>query len=692
MKRMLFVQSFDQKIEAQQFVADKLIKGLYDFHANGNKVYFAQPYKEDPDLWFYPPQDPTTLRKRIPLNDPKTIIVQDVDDLLYVREQLIKHEYFSYDLETTGLDHRKDGIVGFGCCWGLSPEQTAYIPIGHWVGQNIDHRLFIKTFKPVLENDWFEKCAHNGKFDNKFLRSQLGIKVRGLIFDSILAHWLLNCRTKHPHAIDQAIEEYAQKNVVIPSYSDLIKEIPRRIKHKSIGDLSPERVGYYCGLDCYMTFMLAQETKKDLEKDPALKKIFHELEMPVLEILTEMELLGLQLDPAWYKERIKEMPSKIKEINDQAGKYKEGINLGSTVQLNRFLFKELKLPTNQLKQNKQGYSLDKDALKVLKGTHSIIDLIQEHRKIIKVFSTYVRPIWNERDKSNNKLYPSFNQIGTVTGRLSCNNPNGQNFPTPCREGIIAPEGYVLGSIDYSGCEYRLLSHLSKCEYLINGYLNGNDAHTMIAKLFFPNRDPKEIWMNGKNFRWFGKQLNFSVVYGQHVAVTAEKINATVEETKAKYDLYWSNLPEVKTFQEYCYRKAIACGYSETILGRKRFYDFRDQFYIQQRGFPIECIDLKKNNHPDDAEIFRQCFNATIQGSNADITKLAMIACDHFFRKTGMKTVIILQIHDELVFQIPIGEIDQWQENIPRLMSNVYKLSIPLDVDARIGKNWMEIKG
>lgn len=692
MKKKTFVQMFDHPLQAQQFVAEKIMVGLYDFHAEGQKVYFHQHSYDDSELWFFPPQDPSELKKRLPLNDPKAIIVEDLDDLFYVREQLIRSEYFSFDLETTGLNHRKDGIVGFGCCWGLGKEQTAYIPIGHWEGENIDHRMFVKVFKPVLENDWFEKCAHNGKFDIKFLRSQLGIRVRGLVFDSIIAHWLLNCRSKQPHAIDLIIEEYAEKLITVPSYSELMKEIPRRIKHKNIGDLSPEKVGYYCGLDCYMTYLLSQETKKDLEKDENLKRIFYELEMPVLEILTEMELVGLTLDPSWYKERIKEMPVRIKEINDRAGEYKEGINLGSTVQLNKFLFKEIKLPTKDLFENKQGYSLDKNALESLKGTHPIIDLIQEHRKIIKVFSTYVRPIWNERDRSNNRLYPTFNQIGTVTGRLSCNNPNGQNFPTPCREGIIAPEGYVLGSIDYSGCEYRLLAHLSECPYLINGYLNGDDAHTMIAKLFFPDKDPKEEWMNGKNYRFFGKSLNFSIVYGQDISVTAEKINATIGETREKYDLYWKNLPEVKAFQEYCYKKAIACGYSETILGRKRFYDFKDDYYIQQKGLPIYMIDLKKNNHPNDAEIFRQCFNATIQGSNADITKLAMIACDRFFQSTKMETKIILQIHDELVFQIPIDEIDQWKRNISRLMSNVCKLSIPLEVDARIGRNWMEIKG
>lgn len=682
--------SFDDVLQAYEEWSSSEKKGIPIIE--GSKLYVEfKEYSFKSDDWFWSDVDTDCQPKKEVMLDPKTQTIQTTEEFNQLVNMLLmmKHVPMCWDTESTGLDMWQDGIVGLGVCWGLKPSQSAYIPVGHWVGENIPFNYVIKRLKPILESDQYLKTFHNAKYDIKVLRLN-GVHVRGLIFDTMISHWLLYCREGVSHKIENCLDEYLYKTIKIPTYDDMIKSITSKVKHKNLGDLIPDEVAYYCGLDCWNGLYLYNKLSQELEKQSLVKDVFYNIDLPNTDILADMELRGLRLDLDWYEQQKTKLENEIFAFKVNAELYKDGLNISSTQQLNKYFFEELGLSTYGLTKNKTGYCLDKNALPLLKGKHPVCDIVLDYRSSVKMLGTYINGVLKRRNKITGFLHTEYNMIGTVTGRLSSVNPNSQNFPKEMREGIVPRSNHVFLSIDYSGCEYRILTHLSQCKHMINAYLNGGDAHTATCKLFFPTRHPKEIWKGSKDYRYFGKQLNFSIVYGQSEAQTAEAIGQSIKDVQTLYDQYWRQLPEIKQFMINTYKQAVAYGYTETIMGRRRYYSFTDEFYINQKGRHWKDVVLKmpKDNHKDDAEVFRQAGNARIQGSNADITKMAMIKTNRYIKENGFKTHLMLQIHDELVFEVPFDEVPYVVDPILDIMRNVVKLCIPLDVEYRIRSNWM----
>lgn len=676
------IKEYPSEIEAQ-FAANDY---SFPVEVMGNKLYAFTRVETKKHL------------ERHVLEEPEVWLVTSKDCLLELRALLEKYEskIVSWDTETTGLGIDAE-LVGIGCCWGnpkvLGEVSVAYIPIQCTSGDSLKKDLVLETLKPILESEKHPKVFQNGKYDIKvFLRNN--INVKGFTDDTMILHWLLNCQERVSHKIEDAIRQYYNCAYSIPTYDDLLEQI--KIKgiakaKKTLAMLPSTVVAAYCGMDCYHTWMLLEALQKELKHHPHLQYIYS-IEMECLPILIKLEIKGLKIDYEWYKQKSIEYYFKKQDFVMQFQQWKKGINLNSVKQLNDYFFNELKLPTDNLEKNKNGYSLNVEALKQIKNLHPTIDLLLKYRKTEKIITTYINGILDKVNQKTSRIHPEFNPIGTVTGRYSSQNPNGQNFPVDMRGGIVADDGCYLVSIDFSGCEYRILAHMAQCKRLIDGYLKNEDAHTSVTKLFFPGKNPKDINPeNGKDYRFMGKQYNFGIVYGKSPEGMAIWANKPLEEILKNYDIYWQYLPEVKELMEQTHKKAVAYGYSETLLGRKRMYSFKDPFYIEQKGKPWEYVELRKNNHPHDAEIFRQSFNARIQGSNADLTKLAMIDCERFFSQNNLETSIVLQIHDELVFQVPIEEMAIIPD-LCNIMSSVIKLAIPLEVSCSVGKTWKETKG
>jgi DNA polymerase-1 len=686
--------SFDDVLNACEEWSLSGRKGIPVFDEYRLYIEFTE-YTPWGDDWFWSDVETDCQTKKDVMEDPKTQVIKTIKefDQLVNFLTMLKSVPMCWDTESTGLDMWSDGIVGIGVCWGLKQEQSAYIPVGHWVGENIPFNYVIKKLRPILESEEYLKTFHNAKYDIKVLRLN-GIHVKGLVFDTMIAHWLLHCREGVSHKIENCLDGYLHKTIKIPTYDDMIKMIPTKVKHKNLGDLEPKEIAYYCGLDCWNGLYLYNKLSQELEKQPLVKDVFYKIDLPNTYILTDMELRGLQLDLEWYEQQKIRLENEIFAFKVNAELYKPGLNISSAQQLNRYFFDELGLSTYGLTKNKTGYCLDKNALPLLKGKHPVCDIVLGYRSSVKTLGTYINGVLKRLNHRTGYLHTEYNMIGTVTGRLSSANPNSQNFSVEMREGIIARPGHVFLSIDYSGCEYRILTHLSKCKHMINEYLNGGDAHTAVCRLFFPTRDPKEKWKGSRNYRFFGKTLNFSIVYGQSESQTADATGMTVAEVQDLYAKYWRSLPEIKQFMIDTYKQAVAYGYTETIMGRRRYYSFTDEFYINQKGRHWKDVILKmpKDNHKDDAEVFRQAGNARIQGSNADITKMAMIETTKYIKENNLRTHLMLQIHDELMFEVPFEEIAFVVDPILNIMRNVIKLCIPLDVDHRVGLNWMEVKG
>lgn len=687
------IRSFDSSDDCLDAYLDYVTRGVDKVTQEGNCLYYVDGSDKSADSWFWTYEDTLKAPKKHMLCDPKTQIIKTKSQFIQLFNHLLQleGEVCAWDTETKGLDPFNDPLVGIGVAWGMNEGESAYISLDHIDGTELDWDYVSSRLKHILESDDYPKTFHNAKFDIKVFSCN-GINVQGLVFDTIIAHWLLYCEEGTLHAVEHCIDKYVWKCCDVLSYDELIKEIKGKKLPKNLSSLTASRVGYYCGLDCVECLILFNQLSKELEAQPKVKSLFYDVEMPIIQRLVEMELQGITVDKEWYLNKGKELFFEIEELKKQGIEYKEGLNIASNQQLNDFLFGDLNIDPTGLEKNNNGYSLNKDALKTLKGKHPIIELCIDHRKRVKQLSTFIRGHLSIINKKTGTLHCSFNQIGTVTGRLSCTDPNLQQVPTPLRAGLIAQPNHKLGSIDFSGCEYRILTHESQCKYMIKEYLNGGDAHTAVAKLFFPDKNPKEEWKDGKNYRYFGKQLNFSIVYGQSEEQTSLATGLSLKDIYNKYAQYWEYLPEIKQMKEDTKKMIVSQGFTETILGRRRYYTLEDDFYIKQRGIHWKHIELKKKSSPNDEEKFRQGFNARIQGSNADITKLSMINTHRFFIDNQLKMRFVLQVHDELVFDIPNDEIDVWVDNVPRIMSESYKLCIPLEVDYRIGNNWSEVKG
>ncbi|MEA5581540.1 DNA polymerase I [Nodularia harveyana UHCC-0300] len=589
----------------------------------------------------------------------------------------------AWDTETTDLEPRDATLVGIGCCWGTKPDESAYIPLAHKTGENLNQDIVFAELSPILTSTDYPKTFQNGKFDRLVFRCQ-GIKLAGIVFDTMLASYVLNPDT--PHNLNDISLRYLE--LILKSYQELVP------KGQTIADINIASVGYYCCLQVHATFQLAQTLTQELEKFPLLHKLLLEVEQPLERVLAEMEYTGVCINSAYLHELSQQLEIDLAKLQETATTIAgENFNLGSPKQLSVILFEKLGLSTKYSRKIKTGYSTDVGTLEKLQEVDEtgFVDAMMEYRTLSKLKSTYVDALPALVRPDTQRLHTNFNQTVTATGRLSSSNPNLQNIPIrtafsrQIRKAFLPESGYLMVAADYSQIELRILAHLSQEPILLKAYQENEDIHTVTARLVFEKSDITS------DERRIAKTINFGVIYGmgslkfsRSTGIDKTVANEFIKRFNERY-------PQVFAYLEGVKKQAISQGYVETILGRRRYVDFKNDSLRKLRNSNPEDIDLSKlkNLGPEDAGLLRSAANAPIQGSSADIIKIAMIKMHEVLQKYQAR--LLLQVHDELVFEVPPQEWEELQPQIKSVMENAVSLSVPLLVDVRAGDNWMETK-
>ncbi|MEG4422943.1 MULTISPECIES: DNA polymerase I [unclassified Microcoleus] len=710
-------------------VEKPLEQGGQDAHPTIDKSPPTSEISEENALWFWTYADTLAAQeaKKLPIKPRIIQTTEQLNELVELLETFTdKTSPVAWDTETTALEPRDAELVGIGCCWGTGEQDVAYIPTGHKRGTNLDKATVLNALRPILESENYPKALQNAKFDRSILRCQ-GIKLAGVVFDTMLASYVLNPENSHSlselskkylvesednHSVSESLREYLRNNP--KSYNKLVS------KNQTIADISIREVADYCGMDVYTTFHLVGALKAKLKEadessfpDKSLQKLLLEVEQPLEPVLAEMEYCGIRIDSAYLQELSVQLEKSLKEIEEktyQAAGRK--FNLGSPKQLSEILLE--KIPDEFQKKSrktKTGYSTDAAVLDKLQGDHPIVDDLLEHRTLSKLKSTYVDALPQLVRADTGRVHTDFNQAATGTGRLSSSNPNLQNIPIrtefsrQIRKAFLPEAGWLMVSADYSQIELRILAHLSQEPVLIEAYQNNRDVHTVTAQLLFEKEEitPDE--------RRFGKTINFGVVYGMGAIKFGRSMGKTSKDGKefiAKFNARYSKVFE---YLEKVKKEAIALGYVTTILGRRRYLNFESESLRDLIGRNPQDIhsDRLKSLSRDDAQSLRAAANAPIQGSSADIIKLAMIEVHKILQNYQAR--LLLQVHDELIFEVPP---DEWEELQPKIRSAMESAPtiisamenalpkntsamenapgmVPLIVDIHAGQNWMETK-
>lgn len=587
----------------------------------------------------------------------------------------------AWDTETTSLEPRDATLVGIGCCWGTGRDEMAYIPLGHSQGEMLPLDMVLEALRPVLESAKFPKALQNAKYDRLVLLNQ-GIQLQGVVFDTMLASYVLNPEASHNLA-DLSLRYL---NLVAQSYEDLVP------KGQTIADVDIAAAATYCGADVHTTYLLVPKLRAELEQVPNLHALFADIELPLEPVLAAMEQQGIRVDADYLANLSQRLETDLARIQETA--YQEAgetFNLGSPKQLSQLLFEKLELDKRKSRRNKSGgYSTDAATLEKLQGDHPVVDLVVEHRTLSKLKSTYVDALPTLIRADTQRVHTDFNQAVTATGRLSSSNPNLQNIPIrtafsrQIRAAFIPEAGWQLVAADYSQIELRILAHLSDEPVLVEAYNTNDDVHALTARLLFEKEDisPEE--------RRMGKVINFGVIYGMGASRFAREAGVSRTEAKTFIDRYYDRYPKVFEYLQQMQRQAIAQGYVETIQGRRRYVNFSDSKLRSLRGTDPASIDLEVlRTNGYDAGLLRAAANAPIQGSSADIIKIAMIRLHQLLQT--YQANLLLQVHDELVFEVPPEEWAELEPTIITTMESAVDLKVPLRVEAHAGPNWMETK-
>jgi DNA polymerase I len=615
-----------------------------------------------------------------------TQIIDTAEKLKQLVQTLKQHsdpqKPVAWDTETTSLATYLAELVGIGCCWGDDKTDIAYIPLAHTAGTQLEPRLVLDTLKPILESDRYPKAFQNAKFDRLVLHHQ-GISLRGVVFDTMLASYVLD--PEKTHNLGDLSERYGLE-ITAKSYKDL--GIP---KGKTIADLDIAIAADYCGLDVYATYYLVGKLKAKLREFPELEKLLLDIEQPLEPVLATMENTGIRLNIEYlhqFAQQLNQDLQKLEQDTYQAAG--EEFNLSSPKQLSVILFEKLGLDLRKSRKTKTGYSTNQQVLEKLRGDHPVIDHMLEYRTLAKLKSTYVDALPALVRKSTGRLHTDFNQSVVATGRLSSSNPNLQNIPIrtefsrQIRQAFIPEEGWLLVAADYSQIELRILAHLSQEPVLVDAYCNGKDVHRVTAQLLF---DKLEVTSEERRL---GKIINFGVIYGMGAQRFARESGFKADVGKQFIEKYREQYAQVFGYLEHVKKQAIALGYVQTILGRRRYVNLASDSLKLLRGTNPEAIALDKLNYSyNDAQTLRAAANAPIQGSSADIIKIAMIKLQDILK--DYRARLLLQVHDELVLEVPPEEWQELQPIIKSTMEEAVELSIPLAVDINAGKNWMEAK-
>ena len=596
------------------------------------------------------------------------------------------------DTETTDLNPFRAELVGIGVCWGEGQKELAYIPIGHHqpaellngdATSQLPLEVVLKTMAPWLASANNPKALQNAKYDRLiFLRH--GLTLEGVVMDTLLADYLRDAAAKH------GLEVMAERefNFTPTSFNELVG------KGQTFADVAIPTASLYCGMDVHVTRRLALRLRQQLETMGAkLLTLLEQVEQPLEPVLAVMEATGIRIDLPYLKELSVELGNTLNQLEEQAHKAAGmNFNLASPKQLGELLFETLGLNRKKSRRTKTGWSTDATVLEKLEADHPVVPLVLEHRILSKLRSTYVDALPQLVEAETGRVHTDFNQAVTATGRLSSSNPNLQNIPVRTkfsrriRKAFLPQEGWQLLSADYSQIELRILTHLSGEEVLQEAYRSGDDVHALTARLLL-NKD--EV---SPDERRLGKTINFGVIYGMGAQRFARETGVSQSEAKDFLSLYKQRYPKVFAFLELQERLALSKGYVETLLGRRRPFNFDRNGLGRLLGKDPMEIDLEVARRGGmEAQQLRAAANAPIQGSSADIIKVAMVQLQRQINETALPARLLLQVHDELVLEVNPTALEAVQKLVISTMEQAVKLSVPLVVETGVGSNWREAK-
>jgi DNA polymerase-1 len=583
-------------------------------------------------------------------------------------EQLNNADLFAFDTETTSLDYSKAQIVGVS--FAVTAGIAAYLPLAHNypdAPQQLDRTEILERLRPLLENPHKAKLGQNLKYDAHVLANH-GITLRGIAHDTMLESYVLNS-TATKHNMDDLAKNYLSVSTI--HYQDVAG---KGVKQIGFADVSLEQATPYAAEDADITLRLHQLLSEKLQQHPALYALYTDMEIPLISVLTRIERNGVLIDTAMLAQQSLELAGHIVAIeqhaHDLAG---HTFNLGSPKQIQALLYDQLKLPI--LKKTPKGQpSTEESVLQELAVNYPLPKLILEHRSLSKLKSTYTDKLPQQVNDKTGRVHTSYHQAVAATGRLSSADPNLQNIPIRSKEGrkirqaFIAPAGFKIVAADYSQIELRIMAHLSADAGLLNAFRTGQDVHRATAAEVF-GVAPEQVT---HDLRRSAKAINFGLIYGMSSFGLAQQLGLSRTQAQAYIDVYFARYPGVKHYMDRIREQAREQGYVETLSGRR--------LYLPE----INSRNAARRQYAE-----RTAINAPMQGTAADIIKRAMIAADHWLYQEQPNAKMIMQVHDELVFEVAEDQLDSCTAQIRSLMSSAAALDVPLIVDIGVGNNWDE---
>ncbi len=589
-------------------------------------------------------------------------LVENEDDLLKLRDFFLTNKILSLDTETTSTNSMDAELVGLS--FSVKEHEAFYVPIPE---NREEAQKRVEIFRPVYENEEILKIGQNLKYDLEVLHNY-GIVLKGKMWDTMIAHYLIQPELRHN--MDYMAEIYLNYQTV--HIDELIG--PKGKNQRSMRDLSPTDVYEYACEDADITLQLKNKLEAELQKYEC-EHLFYEIEMPLMPVLAEMEMNGVCLDTESLAETSKQFTQRMmdieKRIYELAG---EPFNIASPKQVGDILFEKLKIVEKPKKTKRGQYVTSEEVLQQLRHKHEIVELILDHRGLKKLLGTYIEALPKLINPRTGHIHTSFNQTITATGRLSSSDPNLQNIPIrgedgkEIRKAFIPEPGCLFFSADYSQIELRVMAHLSGDEQMIKVFREGKDLHAATAANIYK----KPIEEVTRDERTKSKRANFGIIYGITVFGLAERLDIPRDEAKMLIDGYFDTFPQVHQYMEESKEIARKQGYVTTLFGRRRYLPDINSANSVVRGF---------------AE--RNAINAPIQGTAADIIKVAMIRIYNRFKKEGIQSKMILQVHDELNFSVYPEEKEKVERIVLEEMQGAFEMKVPLVADSGFGENWLE---
>lgn len=614
-----------------------------------------------------------------PVHAPKggtaesNVVVHVVDTskkLADLVETLNKAKIISFDTETTSTEEMRASLVGISLA--VKEGEGYYIPVGHRTGTNLPLEEVLPALRAPMTNPKIGKIAHNAKYDYIMLAKN-GLYVSPLTFDTMLAEFI----------VDPGSHNLGLKNLAFVKLGEEMTHIEDLIgkgkKQITMDQVAIESAAPYAVADAETTLRLMPIIQEELQRVNGTR-LLEEIDLPLTPVLADMEMTGIGLDLPFFVETGKRLEKRMAEIEKQVYEaVGKPFNINSTQQLSDVLFKDLGLePPDRGNKTASGhYSTSAGVLDLLRGKHVVVDLVLEHRELAKIKSTYVDALQAALNPDTGCVHTSYSQTGAVTGRLSSVNPNLQNIPIRTEEGRRIRHGFIAGkdsvllSVDYSQIELRIVAHMAQDEAMLAAFRAGQDIHTTTAMAIYGVPEDQVT----KNMRRRAKSINFGLIYGMSVFGLTRYTDLTLAEAEEFVSAYFKQFPGIKKYLDGIRKLAAQQGYVETLLGRRRY-------------FP--ALQGKQNVQVKNREE-REAINAPIQGTAADIMKIAMLKIPPALKEARLKGKMLLQVHDELVLEVPEKELKKTARLVQETMENAYPLSIPLSTEARYGKNWGDMQ-